>query len=163
MIIFTESLIHIMSDWLSSLSRPIDVVKFHGYTFHTVLYTFDLNLEILNVNWEEKMKNTRHKKVAGKRGKYFNKYVIGEGDMEYLLKKDQDLIKTLHINEEFKEALNLGLEHMCIKREWTPARKHLEKALEHKPNDIPTELLLKHLRDHGHTCPDNFQGYREEE
>ena len=167
-ILFSGEFYNLLSDYMKTKCRKIDIVTLKGSEKPVSLYTVDINKNIrpgkLVSNKDRMTLREKRNYYAQKKKKLWHKYfklkpnkTIGEVYMKQS-KGLRQLLKHCKSNlffTYFEDGFN-----DYIDGEWEDAYQNLLKAKYLDKNDGPTKIILEFIKSHKCQAPANWDGYR---
>jgi class 3 adenylate cyclase len=149
-----------ISDDLKCICRHIDTVEVKGSRIPLRLFVIDVNLDLNPAKKNLLMQNQRKLKYETKKNEISALLEeIGNITNIILAKKSfQELLNT-RIPKKFYRVFKKGMKYY-IGGKWDKATDYFNECLSIYPNDEPTKVLLKYLKEHDYEAPSNWQGYR---
>ena len=167
-ILFSGEFYDLLSDFMKSLCRKIDIVTLKGSEKPISLYTVDINKNIHPGKiFSKKDKMTlreRRSYYAFKKKKLWNKFSKVKNSSsigEVYLKQSKGLKELLRKSKSdmFYQYFEDGLSDY-IDGEWKDAAINLEKARYLEKSDGPTKTILDYIKSLNYKAPNNWDGYR---
>jgi class 3 adenylate cyclase len=154
--LLSGSIYDMLSTQAKMLCRHIDTVTVKGSEKPMRLYTSDVDPKDLTPTLASKERmSTRLKRKklrqALEKG-MLNSYSILENSKELRSMRS-------HITEEFISTFDKGMQ-AYIAGDWGDAKDWIEKALELKPQDGPSETLINVMSEEDFKAPSDWSGYR---
>ena len=169
-ILFSGEFYELLSDFMKTQCRKIDVVTLKGSEKPVSLYTVDVNRNIhpgKSVSKKDRMTlrerrsyyNTKKKKLWHRYYNNVKKDVITIGESYYkqskglrqLLKKSKSKMFYQYFEDGFNDYID---------GEWKEAAINLEKARYLDKSDGPTKTILEYIKSLDFKAPINWDGYR---
>ena len=167
-ILFSGEFYDLLSDFMKTKCRKIDIVTLKGSEKPISLYTVDINRNIhpgkmiskkdrMTLRERRSYYNLKKKKLWNKYQSLRNEISIGEcylklsKGLKQLLKKNKSNMFYQYFEDGFGDYID---------GEWKDAALNLEKARYLDKSDGPTKTILDYIKSLNLIPPDNWDGYR---
>jgi class 3 adenylate cyclase len=160
-ILISGDLYDSISDDLKCICRHIDTVEVKGSKIPLRLFVIDVNLDL--------KPSTKHYQLSYNQRKLL--YEAKKAEVQATLEDFGNITNVILAKDSFRELLHTripkrfyrvfkkGMKYY-IGGKWDKASLYFNESLTIYPNDEPTKVLLKYLKDNDNTAPSTWNGFR---
>lgn len=165
--VISEHYYNLISKELQDNMRPLDRVEIHGFEEPTTIYTFDMDLSLLEISDEDEKVLSKDQQMLQrikerKRREYIAKATsTGRYSVKTKLETDKDIVR-MHkpFNKQFIELHKKGFE-AYLAGDWEKASDIFDEVQKLRPNDNPTLTLMGYMQKFNFRAPGGWKGYHE--